>query len=653
VQVEFGLQLSAEVGAFVGGASSTGNFKVSMTWHRRPGPSGPLVARSGGAGGAMPQHTYVDFALVEPGEDDGYRARVLNSPVGVTRPIPVALPFSDLELENFLLRIGRPRRQTTRGEGTPVAAAVREFGSRLFDAVFTDRVRRALTSSLDQVEGVSTGLARPGCGWADCPELAELPWEYLYDPDARRFLALSAVGRRSWRYLELPRRIRPLVVQLAPLRILLDGRQPHRLSPGSTSWRSGRRCATRCPTCRTPACRAPPGVPRGGWQTCGASLRRGDFHVFHFIGHGRYDPLDPGRRPRAGGPGRAGAALQRGRPRRPAVRSQEPATGGAQLVRGEPGVARTDPTPERRRAWSTSGIPAVVAMQFEITDDAAITFAHSLYEAVADGYHLDAAMAEARNAVRDEPNPVEWATPVLYLRAPDGRIFDLPARPAPSVPTGEEAVAEPVPADRPAVPPPRRDDAVARPPRDRVPPPTPRARPTQEPATGARHAAEPAAVHARPEPATGARPCRGAGRRRTPRAAVRRGPGRRAHLPPRACPRRTRVVSPAPAPASRPAPRTRHADAPVTADAVRRPATGPAGGGRGRPRRPGRGRGRRLPAPGGPRRRREPPTPTTSAPRHCCHRGLRCLEPPSSPRGPWDDETDLYSWTPAGASGSD
>ncbi|MFC9335942.1 CU044_2847 family protein [Arthrobacter sp. NPDC057009] len=37
IQVEFGLQLSAEVGAFVAGASTSGNFKVSMTWHRRPG----------------------------------------------------------------------------------------------------------------------------------------------------------------------------------------------------------------------------------------------------------------------------------------------------------------------------------------------------------------------------------------------------------------------------------------------------------------------------------------------------------------------------------------------------------------------------------------------------------------------------------------
>ena len=35
IKVDFGLELSAEVGAFVAGASSTGNFTVSMTW--RPG----------------------------------------------------------------------------------------------------------------------------------------------------------------------------------------------------------------------------------------------------------------------------------------------------------------------------------------------------------------------------------------------------------------------------------------------------------------------------------------------------------------------------------------------------------------------------------------------------------------------------------------
>src|SRR3954449_1217543 len=37
IQVEFGLQMSAEVGAFVAGVSSSGNFKVSVKWKRRSG----------------------------------------------------------------------------------------------------------------------------------------------------------------------------------------------------------------------------------------------------------------------------------------------------------------------------------------------------------------------------------------------------------------------------------------------------------------------------------------------------------------------------------------------------------------------------------------------------------------------------------------
>jgi hypothetical protein len=64
-------------------------------------------------------------------------------------------------------------------------------------------------------------------------------------------------------------------------------------------------------------------------------------------------------------------------------------------------------------------------MQFKITDEAALTFGHALYEAIANGYPLDAATTEARIAVLADGNLTEWGTPVLYLRAPDGRIFDI------------------------------------------------------------------------------------------------------------------------------------------------------------------------------------------------------------------------------------
>jgi YVTN family beta-propeller protein len=369
----------------------------------------------------MTERTYLDFdVLVEPASATSYRARVLHSPVGETRPVPVTIPFSDLELENFLLRIGRPRRYLVRSEDEPEATAVRDFGARLFDAVFHDQVHSALAASLDQAEGRDAGL-RVRLRLTDSPELADLPWEYLYDTDARRFLALS-----EWtplvRYLDLPGRIRPLPVH-PPLRILVVVASPTDLPPldVDAEWarlqdalrdlqHDGRVRLERS--------------PNGTMTELQRQLRRGEHHVFHYIGHGRYSSeLGDGQLAMEGPTGRAqpisgsdlGALLHDHRTLRLALlNSCEGARGG-----------RTDPYSGTAQSLIYQGIPAVVAMQFEITDRAAIVFTRGFYEAVADGYPLDAAMAEARKAIRLQPNQVEWGTPVLYLRAPDGRIFDV------------------------------------------------------------------------------------------------------------------------------------------------------------------------------------------------------------------------------------
>ncbi|MCG8423634.1 MAG: CHAT domain-containing protein [Proteobacteria bacterium] len=68
--------------------------------------------------------------------------------------------------------------------------------------------------------------------------------------------------------------------------------------------------------------------------------------------------------------------------------------------------------------------PAVIAMQFEITDKAALAFADELYPALVDGLPVDAAVAEARTAIYTLPSDIEWGTPVLYMRAADGVLFD-------------------------------------------------------------------------------------------------------------------------------------------------------------------------------------------------------------------------------------
>lgn len=71
------------------------------------------------------------------------------------------------------------------------------------------------------------------------------------------------------------------------------------------------------------------------------------------------------------------------------------------------------------------GIPAVVAMQYEVLDNAAISFSEMFYTALAAGLSIDEAVAAGRQAMLRESSEedVEWGVPVLYMRSTDGVIF--------------------------------------------------------------------------------------------------------------------------------------------------------------------------------------------------------------------------------------
>jgi tetratricopeptide (TPR) repeat protein len=63
------------------------------------------------------------------------------------------------------------------------------------------------------------------------------------------------------------------------------------------------------------------------------------------------------------------------------------------------------------------GIPAVVAMQFPISDSAAIAFSRGFYLSLAAGEPVEAAVSEGRQAIHSEgPDSLEWGTPVLFIR---------------------------------------------------------------------------------------------------------------------------------------------------------------------------------------------------------------------------------------------
>jgi hypothetical protein len=155
-------------------------------------------------------------------------------------------------------------------------------------------------------------------------------------------------------------------------------------------------------------------------------MRGGPWHIFHFIGHGGFDrDADEGILALAD----ENDALHRFRAtelgrlladhhslRLVILNSCEGARGGSR------DIFSSSASILLRR-----GIPAVLAMQYPITDRSAIEFARTFYETLADGLPVDAAVSEARKAVSlAMTGSLEWGAPTLYLRASQGVIFVLP-----------------------------------------------------------------------------------------------------------------------------------------------------------------------------------------------------------------------------------
>jgi WD40 repeat protein/tetratricopeptide (TPR) repeat protein len=375
--------------------------------------------------------TYLDFDLQIYGTEGNYSAQVLASPAGQAQT-RFTSPFDDKELEIFYLRIGRPRRGVRSLDSVEMETA-REYGGKLFKAVFDEEIYACYRSSLTAAEKEGKGLRIRL--HETSPDLCDLPWEYLYNPSIGRFLALST-ETPVVRYLDLPHPPQVLSVT-PPLKMLVMISRPHNLGAldGETEWARLQKALE--PLVQQGLLTVERIVP-ATLSALQRVQRRGDYHIIHFIGHGDYDERaedgvlileDDSGNPRPWTGKDLGAVLEWRNLRLMVLNACE----GARTSRNDPfaGVARS---------LVQQGLTAVIAMQFEITDQAAITFAHEFYLALADGYPVDAALVEARRAIFAQGNDIEWGTPVYFTRAPDGRIFDiLPSQALPLPPPKEPA----------------------------------------------------------------------------------------------------------------------------------------------------------------------------------------------------------------------
>ena len=372
-------------------------------------------------------------------DEDSFVVSALPSPVGDASPVRVPLRLQ--ELAQDLARLERKMLTFPK---------LMAFGERLGDRLFpAGEVRDLLRAALGKA-GRSGGV-RVRLVIRD-PRLAQLPWEYAYIHEAgserhrSHFLLLnpqlSLVRHEVMRGEPVPlaaadpSRLRVVIATAGVTRATIDGLGEIDFAPLDVVLERdaivGAVQDLVVDGVTVEATRVLDEVTDGELTT--ALLAGAD--VFHFAGHGLFATAaeasesakpggDPGgfivlHKARGSTEGRALAAddlamtLQRAGVRVAVLGACESARRGD----GSPWSA-VAPAMVRR------GLPAAVAMQYEVVDEQATAFSRMLYTALAAGLSLDEAVSAGRQALLDSDGGggVEWGVPVLYMRAASGALF--------------------------------------------------------------------------------------------------------------------------------------------------------------------------------------------------------------------------------------
>jgi tetratricopeptide (TPR) repeat protein len=316
---------------------------------------------------------------------------------------------------------------------------IREMGQALFGALFVDRVYGRYTASVQ--EAARRGEPLRIVLRLRAPELAGLPWETLFDSEVREYLCQR---EPVVRYVETAQAEAPLRVE-SRLRVLGFVAAPRDL-PGLDVAEERRRLTDALAGLGNSSVDLV-WAQGGSWPELQQQLGSGPWHVLHFVGHGGVDPSGEGgvlwledERTRLATSVSA-ARFQR------LLHSARPVPRLVVLNSCQTGEAAADDLlSSTAAALVSSGVSACVAMQFAISDPAALAFARGFYQALARSEPIDEAVRLGRIAIDGTgEHTLEWLTPVLYLRTGDTRLFAISAQQAEAAadaPAGEQAAQE-------------------------------------------------------------------------------------------------------------------------------------------------------------------------------------------------------------------
>ncbi|MBD9703665.1 CHAT domain-containing protein [Streptomyces sp. ID01-12c] len=341
-----------------------------------------------------------------------------------------------------------------RGASAP-EKSVREFGKLLTRTILPNKIFAQFDRCRMQAKAQGKSLRvllRP-----DGPLVSRIPWEYMVDPARDDYLALRVPVVRDLRLMDP---ISPMPLAL-PLRVLGISAVPDDLPPLEAQHERERIAQVLQQDSSEKV--DVHWLPGDRWQDLAGALGHGTWHVLHCVCHGGFDKEgDEGYIQLSGDDGAAmrfhARDFRRLIERSPQLRlvvlnTCESAVSGSDNVFTSTAASLVE-----------AGVPAVVAMQYEITDRAAITFASAFYERIAEGTPVDRAVTLAREEVKVRLGSLEWATPVLFLASETAQIFASQSTPPGPNDSSQSTPPGPndSPGNEPQTPPDETPQALAR-----------------------------------------------------------------------------------------------------------------------------------------------------------------------------------------------
>lgn len=368
-----------------------------------------------------PRLDTMQFDLAIYHNEDGNFVRVVASPAGDAVEF-FEQPLLPREIEAFRRAIAA----LDTGDDALLESnvqLVQDLGRRLFMALFPRNIGELWRVSSRMAYEARSQL-RLRLRFTGLPQVAMLPWEFIYDPLRNEFPALS-LHSPLIRYADLMHHIPPLKVTL-PLRMLVVIAAPagYPAVQKESIWHNlvdsvdhlaldGR---LRLEQLRKPTL-----------LDLQRRLRTSECHLLHLVTYASYDHFtndgvlileDEAGRPRPVSGQHLGSLLRDHFSMRlvtvSSIDMQSATQPNPQLAAGQSLISR--------------GVPAVIAIQSAFDAHSIGVFGQQFYSQIADFAPVDLALTETRRALETTSASAAWGLPALLTRISDGELFSDPAK---------------------------------------------------------------------------------------------------------------------------------------------------------------------------------------------------------------------------------